>query len=114
MAFGTRVEFEAIREAAFGSVGSSYAALGSALIDHARLIRIVNSSNAEVYISFDGSTNQVRLAASSFILLDLCSNKVQDDGFFIPVGTIIYQKRVSGAPSLGAVWAEVMYAEGGV
>lgn len=113
MAYGKRVRFEAIREAAFGDVGAAYAALGSALSNAARIIAITNTCNAEVYISFNGTDNHLRLAANSFKLLDFGSNKVRDDGFFLSEGTVIYQKRVAGAPGSGAVWAEVIYALGG-
>lgn len=114
MTYGTKATFEAVREVAFGSIGSSYAALGSALTDHARLVRFVNTSDAEVYISLDGSTNHIRLGMGSFFLIDLTANKVRDDGFFISVGTIFYQKYVSGAPTSGNLWIEVLYAEGGI
>lgn len=114
MAFGTRVQFDAVRELAFGSIGASYSAIGTAITDHARLVCFSNSCDDEVYISLDGTTNNFRLAANSFKLLDLSTNKIRDDGFFIPVGTIFYVKRVSGAPTEGAVWVEVMSATGGV
>ena len=114
MAYGTRAAFEAVREVAFGSVGATYSALGAAVGDHARLVRFVNTGNAEVYISLDGATNHIRLAAGSFFLIDLSSNKVRDDGLFISVGTVFYVKYVTGALGSGDVWCEVMYAEGGV
>lgn len=114
MAYGTRAAFEPIREVAFGSIGATYAAIGTALTDHARLVRIVNSANAEVYVSIDGVTDHIRMAANSFFLIDFSSNKVRDDGLFLPLGTVFYQKRVSGAPSSGSLWIEVMYAQGGV
>lgn len=114
MAFGTRVNFEPIREQAFGSIGASYAAIGTATVDHARLVSISNSTDADVYISLDGTTNMLRVASNSFKLFDLTTNKVSDDGFFIAEGTIFYVKRVSGAPTSGTVWIEVMYALGGV
>lgn len=113
MAFGTKANFDAVRELAFGSVGASYAALGSAFTHYPRIIGITNSTDVDVYISFDGSTNQLRLAANSFKLYDVSTNRVRDDGVFFPIGTQIYAKRVSGAPSTGAVWAEVMYGFGG-
>lgn len=114
MAYGTRASFEAIREVAFGGIGAAYAAIGTAIADHARLIRFVNTTDAEVYISFDASTDQIRLAVNSFYILDLASNKVKDDGLFLPLGTVFYQKRVSGAPTSGSLWIEVLYAAGGV
>src|ERR1044071_869662 len=113
MAFGTRAQFDAVRELAFGSISGTYAALGGPLTDHARIIRFVNSSNVEVYVSADGVTDNIRLAASSFFLIDFSTNKIQDDGLFQAVGTQFYVKQVSGAPASGAVWCEVVSGAGG-
>ncbi|MFQ5685104.1 MAG: hypothetical protein ACE5GV_00440 [Candidatus Scalindua sp.] len=114
MAYGRRVVFETIREVAFGGIGAAYAALGAVLGDNARIISFSNSTDQEIYISFDGINDHIRLAANSFKLYDLTSNKVRDDGYFLANRTQIYQKRVSGAPTLGSLWAEVIVAGGGV
>lgn len=114
MAFGTKVQFEPIREVAFGSVTGSYTAVGTALIDHARLIRIVNTLNVEVYISINGIDNHIRMAAGSFFIMDFSANKVRDDGMFLSIGTVFYVKQVSGAAGSGSLWIEVLYASGGV
>ena len=114
MAYGRRVEFEAVREVAFGGIGAAYAALGAALTDNARIIGITNTTDAEVYISFDGVTNHLRVAPGSFKLYDLTANKVRDDGYFLGIGTQVFQVRVAGAPTVGALWVEVMIAGGGV
>ncbi len=114
MAYGTRAQYEPIREVAAASVGASYSAVGTAITDHARIIRIVSSLDAEAYVSIDGTNNHIRLASNSFVLYDLSSNKVQDDGLFLSVGTVFYAKRVSGAPTSGSLWIEVLYASGGV
>jgi len=110
MAYGRRVQFEAVREAAFGAIGAAYAALGAVLTDNARIISITNSTDAEVYISFDGVNNHIRLAANSFKIFDLTANKVRDDGYFIATNTQIYQMRVAGAPTVGSLWVEVIIA----
>lgn len=114
MAYGTRAKFNAIREIAFGGISGTYAALGTALTDHARIIRFVNSTNAEVYVTTDTSENELRIAAASFVLYDFSSNKIRDDGLFVHIGTQFYVKQVSGAPTSGGVWIEVISAEGGV
>ncbi len=113
MAFGTRVNFDAIREIVAGSISGSYAALGVPTTGHARILSVNNATEQEVYITFDGTTDQLRMASNSFKLLDLSSNKVRDDGLFIAVGTQISVRFVSTTTAVGAVWAEVMYAEGG-
>lgn len=114
MAYGTRATFDAVRELAFGGISGTYAAVGTALTDHARLVRFVNQTDAQIYISLDGSTNNIRMAANSFFILDFSSNKVRDDGLFLPIGTIFSTKQVSGAPTTGSLWIEVVAATGGV
>ena len=114
MAFGTRVRFEAIREVAFGLIAAGYTAVGLKTTDHTRLISFFNSTGADIYISLDGVTNHLRIAAGSGQVLDLTTNKVRDDGLFIDEGTVFYQKRAAGAPSTGNLWIQVMYADGGV
>ena len=114
MAYGRKVEFEAVREVAFGGIGAAYAALGAITADNARMLGITNTTDAEVYISFDGVTNHLRVAAGSFKLYDLTANKVRDDGYFLANRTQIYQMRVAGAPTSGALWAEVIIATGGI
>ena len=114
MAFGTRAKFDAVREVAFGGISGTYAVVGGPLTDHARIIRFVNSTNAEVYITTDPTENEIRMAASSFVLYDFSTNRIQNDGLFVHVGTQFYVKQVSGAAGSGAVWIEVISAEGGV
>jgi len=115
MAYGTRAGFDAIRTLAFGGISGTYAAVGSATTDHARVIRFVNSTNVDVFISLDGAIDHIRLASGSFLLVDFTANKVRDDGLFISVGTIFYTKGVSelGGPASGAVWIEVISAVAG-
>lgn len=114
MAYGRRVTFEAVREVAFGGIGAAYAAVGSALADNARIVSFNNGTDADIYISFDGSTDQLRVAANSFKLFDFTANKVREDGYFLGNQTQIYQKRVSGAPTSGTLWVEVVVAAGGI
>ncbi len=114
MAYGTKATFDAVREIAFGGISGAYAAVGTALTDHARMVRFVNQTDVQVYISLDASTDHIRMAANSFFILDFSANKVRDDGLFVPVGTIFSTKQVSGAASSGAVWIEVIAGTGGV
>lgn len=113
MAYGTKVAFEDVREIAFGSITANYTALGAATADYVRLLSINNSTDVEVYISFDGVSDHIRLTSNSFKLYDFTANSVHDDGFFLSNRTTFYIKRVSGAPTLGNVWIEVLVGEGG-
>lgn len=114
MAYGTRVAFEPIRESAFGSITASYTALGTPTTEYVRLISLNNFTNADVYVSFDGINNHLKMPAGSFQLFDLSSNKVRDDGLFIGIGTQIFVKYVSTLGSTGSFWVECMHADGGV
>lgn len=114
MAYGRKVEFEAVREVAFGGVGAAYAALGAILSANARQIKISNATDAEIYISFDGVTDHLRIVGNSFDLWDFTTNKVRDDGFFLANRTQIFQRRVAGAPTSGSLWVSTVIAGGGV
>lgn len=115
MAYGTIVTYEPVRELAAASIGATYVKFGNPTIAHSRLLRIVSTLNADVYISFDGINNHIRVAAASFVLYDYAANLVNDDGLFLRQGTQIWAKETSGgAPSMGEIWCEVIYASGGV
>lgn len=113
MAYGERVAFEAVREIAFGSITANYTPIGSATSDYTRIIAINNATDAEVYISLDGTTNHLRVALNSFKLFDFTTNRIGQGSLLVPKNTIFYIKRVSGAPTLGNVWIETVIAEGG-
>jgi len=113
MAYGTKATFDEIRQIT-APLTSDYQEVGSPLTDHARMIRIVNELNAELFISLDGFTDQIRMAPNSFFILDFSSNKVHNDGLFLPVGTQFFTKLVSGSPLSGTLWIEVVSAKGGV
>lgn len=114
MAYGTRVFFEPIREVAFGGIGAAYTAVGTGTTDYTRLFLVNNSTDKDVYISLDGTTNHLRVNAGSGQIYDLTANKVQDDGFFVKKTTVFYVKRTAmGAPTSGSVWIQVLAAEGG-
>ena len=113
MAYGTRVTFDSVRELDFGSISGTYASVGTPVSDHVRLIIFNNATDQQVYISFDGINDNLRMESNSFKLLDLSANKVRSDGLFISVGTQIFVREVSASVTSGSVWVEVMYAEGG-
>ena len=113
MAYGTRVQFNPIGVVAFGSITGSYTTFGAAMPGHARIVCFTNSTDKDILISADGTTDQLRLASNSFKLFDFSTNRVQDDGLFVPEGTQFYIKYVA-APGSGAAWIEVITAAGGV
>lgn len=113
MAYGTRVQFNPIGVVAFGSIGATYGTFGAPMPGHARIVRLANSTNADILISTDGTTDNIRIAANSFVLFDFSTNRIQDDGLFVQKGDQFYIKYVT-APTSGAAWLEVITAAGGV
>lgn len=110
MAYKNKLKVDAIRTVAFGSVGAAYSAVGTALDDPARLFCLTNTTDADVYFSIDGTTNHFIVPTNSFKLIDITTNKVREDGYFLAEGTIFYVKRVSGAPTSGSVYIEIVHA----
>ena len=113
MAFGTRVQFNPIGTAAHGAISGTYSTFGAKLPGHARIICITNSTNADILVSADGVTDQLIVVANSFKLFDFSTNRIQNDGLFVPEGTQFYV-RSAGSPTTGNAYIEVITAAGGV
>jgi hypothetical protein len=106
-----RVQFDTLRSLAFGSISGTYAAIGTAFTRPARMIKISNQTNADMFISFDGTNNHDLVASNGFVLYDYNSNMSAQGGYFMQkAGTVVYVKQVS-APTSGSVYVTVIYAE---
>jgi len=103
-----KVSIDAIRSLAFGGISGSYATVGGVLTRPIRLICFTNGTNGDVFFSTDGSTNMLFVAASSFKLFDLSSNKIGGvPNWAFPVGTQFSVKQ-STMPTSGAVYIECL------
>ena len=100
---GQSIQCEAIREIAFGSLTNAYQALGGPLTRGAFRIVLSNNTDADVYFSYDGTTNQKKLPAFSERIYDDKTNDMRE-----MVGQQYYVK-YSTAPSKGWVALEVEY-----
>lgn len=98
------VEFEAARSVAFGSVTSSYVAVGSATSFIARSIVIANTLDAAVWLSFDGTTDDIYVPASTHIMLNL-----RQVGLHLNSGTTISVKDDGSSPTAGKLVVSVLY-----
>lgn len=108
---GSKLRFEAVRLAAFGAVVASYAALGAVLSKDASLLIINNSTDKDVYLSFDGSTDHLYLSAAETMIINIEGNKSGNGRLALPKNTTIYQKRgPGGAGSSGNLLVMVGYA----
>lgn len=101
---GLSIKDEALREVAFGSITASYAALGSVLGHDAFIDAFTNETDANIYVSFDGTTDHKKLGANVGRVTDLKSNDA-----YRKAGTQIYVKHDGSAPTTGWFAAEVQY-----
>lgn len=106
-----KVRFEALRSTAFGSITSSFVAVGTPFANPIRILCLTNTSNAAVIFSIDGTNEQLIVPAGSFKLFDFTTNKLPTDSTFaLPAHTSVYVKYVS-APSSGGVYVEGVHGE---
>lgn len=98
-----------VQTVAFGSITGSFVAFGAAMPAPIRILKISNTTDADIYISYDGTTVQDAIPASSGMVLDITTNKSQDVGAFIGQGVVVYLKYVS-APTSGNVYLSAYYA----
>ena len=102
-----RFAAEALRTLAFGSISSSYAALGTALANPSRQIMIVNTTDSLLTFSLDGVTDHFVLPSGSQFILDVSSNMVLPSGtWMISKGLVFY---VKGGPGSGSVYLSTFY-----
>lgn len=102
---------DAIRSLGFASISGSYAPVGSALTHPAKIMRFINQTNGNIFISFDGTTNNLFLPSNSFVLFDFTANSDTDSDFRISNRTQLYVKQ-STAPTSGSVYIEMIYGQG--
>lgn len=109
MALGRNLRVEAVRSLAFGSIVSSYAAVGTPATRADAILQFQNLTDADVMVSFDGVVDHFPLAAGAYFVLDVCTNKVTPDGMYLSIGTQFYVKYLTGAPSSGAFYISLYY-----
>lgn len=108
------VRFDALRSLAFGGISGTYAPIGTPLDRNWRMFRITNDTDGDMFISADGTTDNLFVPANGFTLYDLSTNAQpikQSDTFVMGIGTQFYVKQAS-APTSGAVYIEGIYARG--
>lgn len=106
------VSIDAIRSLSHTGISGSYAAVGIPLTDQVRLICFTNNTDGDMLFSTDGSTDMLFIAAGSFKLFDLTTNRERLDNIWcFPPYTQFYVKQ-SSAASKNSVYIECL--SGGV
>lgn len=106
------VRFDAFRSVAFGSITASYVQVGTPIGHQDRLLKFVNNTNADIRVSFDGTTDNDFIPANSFALYDFQTDAQADYKFTISVGTGISVKYDSAAPTGGSFYIIGIYGQG--
>lgn len=111
MVFVQYVEFDTLREIAGTSINASYQLVGPTFKVNPRILAFSNSTDVDVYVSTNGSTNMLRVASNSFKLYDLQANKSETGDCLFPQSIGIWVKETSaGAPTEGEFWVEAVYS----
>lgn len=106
------ISADALRSIGFGSIGASYLPIGTAFSHAMRIIKVINTTDAGMIISYDGTTDNDYVPAGGFFLYDVTTNQVSNtSGWFFRNGTQVYVKYAT-APSSGSVFLSAFYARG--
>ena len=104
--------FQEAKLVAFGDVGAAYTAFGTPLTEDAYALWFSSSLDSDVWISFDGVTDQIFVPPDQFSSYQIAANKQVSPGLAIPKGTQLYQKQgPSGASGSGNLVCSILSAE---
>ena len=117
MSLGTRLGFDTLKSRVANQISGSYAALAdsnsnSELAHPARFIMVENGTNARLTFSNDGINDRFTLPAGGTLVLDLCSNQIQQEGLRMAKLSSLYVKLTAGAAATGAAYFSSFYAIG--
>ena len=105
------VTIDPIRSVAFGSITTSYVALGTGFTKPIRLICLTNNTDGDMLFSVDAVTDQIFIPKGAFKLFDLTTNRLENATFWVfDVGTAFFVK-YSTAPTTGAVYLEALWGQ---
>jgi hypothetical protein len=103
------VSFDALRTVTATSTSTTYNAVGGPLTNMVRLICFTNNTNGDMIFSDDGVTDMLFVAAGSFKLFDLNTNRLHVDQMWVlPIGTQWYVRQAATATT-GSVYIECLW-----
>ena len=106
-----RVTFDPRRSTAFAAITNAYVIVGSTFANQVKQIKIVNDTNANMDISYNGVTDQDIVLANSAFVYDYDSNKSdQAKSFEQAVGAGVYIKYQTVPTAGSSVYVVVIYA----
>jgi hypothetical protein len=106
-----RGRFDTLRSLGFASIGGGYMGIGTAFAHPVKLLKIINLTDANLIVSYDGVNNQDIVTANGGVIYDISANKADPAGTFqLSVGDRVYVMEETSAPTLGNVYVVVVYA----
>lgn len=97
----------ALRSIDSASFTGSYQAVGTALSEPVRIIKMYNDASVPVTISWDGTNDHDFLPSKGFILIDVSTNREVTDILEIEKGILFY---VKGSAGTGSFYISAYYA----
>jgi hypothetical protein len=73
------------------------------------MVIIQNITDVVLMFSVNGIEDNFPLAPNAHMILDIATNKTQDQGFYMGTGDRLYVKQMVGAPTTGAVYFSTIY-----
>lgn len=104
-----RAALSVLRELSYASIGVAYTQVGIAFLLPLKIVSFSNLTDADLFISTDGTYNYEVIAARSYKILDFTANTGTTDDVEMPVGTKFYVKSVSALPTSGSFYVTAMH-----
>jgi len=108
MSYSVRLMAEPLRSLAHGSIGATYAGVGTAIENPVRILLVKNLTDKSLMFSLNGVDDTFPLGTGESLLLNITANKTTPSGLFIAEGTRIYVKEIV-SPTSGAAYVTVFY-----
>jgi hypothetical protein len=107
-----RIRFEDLRTLGFLGIGNNYAGVGLPFANPVRCLKLTNTTDADLFVSFNGIDHKDILPLKSFCLYDFGTNQSAAAGLLEQsAGDRVYVKQATAtAASLGSVYVTVIYA----
>lgn len=98
-----RARYEELRSLAFGDIGAGYSQIGDETSDEVEISLVLNNTDADLILSFDGVTDHCFIPTYSQRVIDWrTNNKVQQKL------SKFYVKHNGAAPTVGSIYVEVV------
>lgn len=108
MAYRNIASFAPLKTTTPASIGATYAAIGTILINPAVIITFINNTNGDVVVSTDAVNDHLKLAANSFRVFDFRTNSPGLSEYMFPKGTQFYVKDGTTPSTTGDFTIEIV------